>query len=128
MCIMEVRAGQRDSTIAQACAHNVATVVGDLDMFETVLTARLAHDTADGRLDTEAALGQVRHAHDTLRRAYADLLGLFGAEVGRALTHWQAGEDHGDDHHGHERDHVTSDALVAVADADRKRARKFETR
>ena len=32
MCIMEVRPGQHHSTITQACAHNIDTVVGDLEM------------------------------------------------------------------------------------------------
>lgn len=40
MCIMEVRLGQRDSTIAQALAHNVATVLSDIGLFRPVLRAR----------------------------------------------------------------------------------------
>lgn len=33
MCVMEVKPGQHHSTITQACAHNVRTVVSNLDMF-----------------------------------------------------------------------------------------------
>lgn len=164
MCIMEVRAGQHDSTIAQAMAHNVATVVGDLEMFATVLTARMGHESGAARLDTEAALGQVNRAHDQLHTAYAGLLGLFGAEVGRHAEHWAVdhahpytvGEvasvvgnerlivpgvhGHGHDAHGRHAAPVgpivdgmgvpvdVAPSLVTVADSDRRRARKYETR
>ena len=34
MCIMEVRPGQHNSTIQQACAHNIGTVAAeDLKLF-----------------------------------------------------------------------------------------------
>jgi hypothetical protein len=134
MCIMEVRPGQRDSTIAQAMAHNVATVVGDLEMFDTVLNARRIHERGDQQMDTDAAIAEVRRAHDQLRTAYAGLLGLFGAEVGRHVEHWHA-TDHDHPHdHGNERTdypHIGADrsaSLVAVAHADAHRAREFETR
>lgn len=68
MCIMEVRAGQRSSTIAQACAHNVTTVERDADMFVGLLV---------GRGELERAKGVTR-AQAHLVAAYADLLELFG--------------------------------------------------
>jgi hypothetical protein len=155
MCIMEVRPGQQDATIAQAMAHNVNTVVGDLEMFETVLRHRALHESADRRLDTDAALGQVTYARAELHKIYAGLLGLFGAEVGRAAEHWLADDTHGHVHapivggervipgtagaamlgglhvHGPEHQsaepvHVTS--LVQVADRAVRVGRRFETR
>lgn len=40
MCIMEVRLGQRDSTIAQALAHNTGTILADIELFRPILKAR----------------------------------------------------------------------------------------
>lgn len=117
---MEVRPGQHDSTIAQALAHNVNTSKGDLEMWRERLVARLQHESATQRLDTEAAIAQLDRAYEEISRAYAGLLGQFGAEVGRAHEHWQ--HDHGE--HGHERDV----SLVTAAHHDAGLARRFETR
>lgn len=40
MCIMEVRPGQRDSTIAQALAHNTRTILSDIELFWPLLKSR----------------------------------------------------------------------------------------
>jgi hypothetical protein len=144
MCIMEVRPRQHDSTIAQAMHHNTATVVGDLHMWLTVLEARAKREHGDMRLDTEAAIGQVRRALSQLTAASNGLLGLFGAEVGRHVEHWQAqqgqpyvtpiGEAHGPDRGysstvGNERIVLPPGVtLAAIAAEDAHRARKFETR
>jgi hypothetical protein len=48
MCIMEVRVGQKTSTIAQAMFHNTYTLLGDLDMLLEVLKARKDHDSLAG--------------------------------------------------------------------------------
>lgn len=155
MCIMEVRPGQRDSTIAQAMYHNTSTVVGDLTMWRTLLVERARHESGDMRLDTEASIAQVDRALSMLEHGAAGLLGLFGAEVGRHVEHWRANGSAGHAPmvgaaHGPDRGYSTSLAtgqpiigpsrlivptmpgepvgLVQVAAEDAKRARKFETR
>lgn len=128
MCIMEVRPGQHDSTIAQANAHNINTVIGDLELWLPVLTTR-AERSADGndRRYNETVIATVTRTHDVLTTQYAAMLGLFGSEVAAAVEHWQ--HDHGpigaerDHHHGD--DHVT---LVAAAHRDARLARGYETR
>ncbi len=67
MCIMEVREGQHHSTIAQAEAHNVNTVVGDLDMFRRVLETR----------NQPAKARRVDEISSTLVAAYDDLMDLY---------------------------------------------------
>lgn len=109
MCIMEVRPGQRTSTIAQAMAHNTSTILGDLDMLEELLKARK---------DTES-LETVLAAHEHLRRAYAILLAQFGMEVANeTMDH----EGHLPHENGHER------SFVAQAHDDAKLARRYMTR
>ena len=104
MCVMEVRAGQRSSTIAQAMAHNVSTVERDAEMFKAVLEAR-------GESEKLATLSAAR---SELQSAYEKLLGLFAAEVAsdeRAM---------GDEAVGSERTFVKSAsdrAMVAEAAA-----------
>lgn len=113
---MEVRPGQRAATIAQAMAHNVSTAERDLDMFRTLLTARRdrgEHHAAD-------VLDQVQAAQEHLHRAYADLLAVFGQEVGADVMD-AAGHVHGDSS-GAER------TLVEVAHHDAQLARRYETR
>lgn len=110
MCIMEVRAGQHASTIAQALAHNLSTVDRDFDMFRELLTAR--GDTA--------TLDQVDRAQELTHRAYANMLAVFGQELAAAEADPAGHYDH--DQHGHER------SFVEAAHHDAGLARKFETR
>lgn len=126
MCIMEVRPGQHRSTIAQAQAHNINTVIGDLELWLPVLRAEHA-DNGNDRRYNETVIATVDRVHDALTVQYAAMLGLFGSEVAAAVEHWQ--HDHGpigaerDHHHGD--DHVT---LVAAAHRDARLARGYETR
>ena len=110
MCIMEVRAGQRSSTIAQACAHNVTTVERDCDMFATLLEAR----------GDDERLVALRRAQHNLTHAYADLLELFGEYVSEEEQ--EHGRHHDHDNGTHER------SLVEVAHHDANLARRYETR
>lgn len=119
MCIMEVRPGQKSSTIAQAMAHNISTVERDLDMFEMVLQARGQEDI----------LTAIRHEHDSLRKVYAGLLEIFSEEVSREVIHWNSAPAH--EHvHGNERPFpdALQTTLVLQARHDADVARKFETR
>lgn len=110
MCIMQVRPGQAASTIAQAMAHNVSTVERDMDMFEELLKANQ---------DWES-LRTVQHAHEHLRKAYADLLMQFGIQVAREIQD--------PDGHVHDNDHGNERSLVEQAHHDATLARRFETR
>lgn len=89
---MEVRPGQRLSTIAQAMAHNTNTVRGDMDMLRELCVAR-GHNHVIDKL--QAAL---KH----LDGAYEEFLTIFADELRHDLEH------HGDTadpeyHHGGER-------------------------
>jgi hypothetical protein len=108
VCVMEVRAGQRSSTIAQACAHNTATVERDVNMFRKLLEAR--GDTAKA-----ADLAQ---AQRELQKAEANLLELFGEFVSAEYHPVDGlGEDHGSER-----------TFVAQAAHDARLARRYETR
>lgn len=111
MCIMEVRADQRSTTIAQALAHNVCTSKGDLEMFRTLLKAR-----GEGELipTVEQAYGHILHA-------YAELMDVFGEEVARHHMD-AAGHVHDDHEHGSER------TFTEEADHAAGLARRFMTR
>lgn len=91
MCIMEVRPGQRLSTIAQAMAHNTNTVRGDMDMLHELCLAR-GHNHVIEKLT--AALSY-------LDGAYNEFLTIFSDELKHDLAH------HGDtpdpEYHHHER-------------------------
>jgi hypothetical protein len=112
MCVMEIHAGQRLSTMAQACAHNTNTIIGDLDLLEAVLNGRHDHD----------ALAALEQARQRLGEAYAGFLGLFQVEVGRTVQ-----DDHG---HVHDHDHPVGNerTLVDQAHHDATLARRYETR
>lgn len=110
MCIMEVRPGQKSSTIAQALAHNCSTVERDMDMFELLVKAR----------GDEDLLNDLQHAHDHLRKAYAILLMNFGMEVAQAVQ-----DEEG---HVHNRDHGNERSFTEQAHHDASLARKYETR
>lgn len=120
MCIMEVRPGQRSSTIAQAMAHNTSTVERDLDMFKPLLEAR----------GEAALLRRIETAHQHLKEAYALFLSVFADEV-TTEVHVHGDVDHGD--HSHERpahdvDKAFTEAIEKVADRDARLARRFMTR
>jgi hypothetical protein len=122
MCIMEVRAGQRASTIAQACAHNTTTVERDLDMFVHLLDHR-------GEEETARAL---RRAGENLQRAYADLVEIFGELARREEdahgVHFTAGRPPGHDgtheatRHDHEYDGTAARPRAAENAAATRRA------
>jgi hypothetical protein len=110
MCIMEVRAGQHASTIAQAMAHNASTLDRDLDMFKALLNAR----------DDVETLNMVIAAQRLIHRAYGTLLDIFEEEI-HAHEH-EANLDHEHEPVGNER------SLVEQAHHDAELARRFETR
>lgn len=142
MCIMEVREGQRSSTIAQACAHNVSTVERDMDMFEALLTKRAEHS---GSQDDVTCLERVQDAHKLLRSAYATLLNAYAAELSgvhpatdtpldasetsaeRVIAHEHAvPQDH--EHASESMLNAAIAAGVRRADHDARDGRKYETR
>lgn len=112
MCIMEVRAGQKSSTIAQAVAHNTSTIERDLDMFEELLKARQDHES----------LAMVQHAHNHLKSAYAALLLQFGTEVAIEV------QDDKGHVHTHDAQNGQERSFVEQAHHDASLARRFETR
>ena len=108
MCIMEVRAGQHNTTIAQALAHNLYTSIGDLEMFITKLSAE--NDTNTVHL--------VTHELDNVKRAYAGMLAVFGMEL---AEHFHGPHQH-DENVGNER------TFIEQAHHDATLARRYETR
>lgn len=139
MCIMEIRAGQRASTIAQAMAHNTATVMGDVTMFRELLERR----------DEGEMIRALDRAEGELQRAFAVYLEMFGEFAKREEDehgqHFTANEHDGADgtaerdqdghqdhpqgheagtehHHGHPR------TFIEQAHHDATLARRYETR
>jgi hypothetical protein len=110
MCIMEIHSGQRQSTMAQAMAHNASTLDRDLDMLITVLVNRHGG----------VLLDSVRAAQDHIHRAYAGLLDVYGESVAAEVTDPEG--------HVHDHDHGQERSLVDQAHHDAGLARKFETR
>lgn len=106
---MEVRPGQRSSTIAQAMAHNLSTIERDLDMFRPLLEARG---------ETEL-LTEIEQGHEHMKRAYACFLNVFTIEV---KTEVHSGHDH--EHH----DHAGERTLVEQAHLDAQLGRRYMTR
>lgn len=106
---MEVRAGQKTATIAQAMAHNTSTIERDLDMLRKLLEARKEHEL----------LAMVESAQNHLKHAYADFLEVFGETIANEV---QDHEGHNPDDHGHER------SFVEQAHHDAQLARRYETR
>lgn len=90
MCIMEVRLGQRDSTIAQACAHNIGTVLSDLELFRPVLKAR-----------NPEMMPVFDNLYEILSATSRDALQLWAMLVEKTVA---AQEDHTHDHLGSERE------------------------
>lgn len=115
MCIMEVRKGQKSSTIAMAMAHNTSTVMQDLDLFKKLLAARQEFEL----------LRTVDQAQGHLRKAYADFLEVYGEEIATEVMD-EAGHvhQHDDEPVGNER-HLS---LVEQGHHDATLARRFETR
>lgn len=114
MCVMEVRAGQHHSTIAQAEAHNINTVVQDLDMFAAVLDTRGEPVKAQ----------RIREIQERLSSSYEDLLdlycGMLAAEVHDEAGHLNLGGD---------REYESVFELVHdVVHRDIKHAAAYETR
>lgn len=109
MCIMEVRAGQRRSTMVQAMAHNTSTVDRDLDMLVEIMKRR------GGVL-----LEPIEQAQDHIHQAYAGLLAAFGEAVAAEATDPEG--------HVHDHDHGQERTLVEQAQHDAELARRFETR
>lgn len=139
MCIMEMNPQQRNSTKYMALAHNIRTVISDLDLLERTHAAHHpggdpdAADVAEGRRHLEAA--------------YAVFLGLFQTAVGaehmdpEGHVHvYPEGEEHNHPHtHGDGHEEVTEarqignerraeKTLVGAADHDARLAAPFETR
>lgn len=115
MCIMEVRPGQRSETIVQACAHNANTIIGDLQMFEKLASARS---------ETEV-LRVINEASHHITHAYAVLLSSFGEMLAKDCQdsngHWTNPQPH-DHPHGNER------TFSKEVDAATKLAHTYETR
>lgn len=113
MCIMEVRPGQHHSTIAQAQAHNVSTVLGDLELFETLLAASHHSD-----IETQGHVENIRRDLDAI---YARLLKLWG--------HFLASEcESVDGFSAHEHGPDIRAFIEARIAEDVQRARTYETR
>jgi hypothetical protein len=96
MCIMEVRLGQRDSTIAQALAHNIGTVLSDIELFRPVLKAR--HPEMLGVLDRfQAELSTTsRSALNLWARLIEATVAAEGADH-HTHVHEHAGSERGQD-------------------------------
>ena len=106
--MMEVHSGQHSATMAQAMAHNTATIIGDLDMLERLLSARGEHEV----------IRQVERAHEQLRAAYAGLLSVYGDRVALEVA----------DGAGHVHVHGNERSLVEAERHDAQLARRYETR
>jgi hypothetical protein len=115
MCIMEVREGQHHSTIAQAEAHNVGTVVGDLDMFRRVLETR----------GQPAKAQRVDEISSTLVAAYEDLMDLYCGFLTDEVHNF--GPDHLNLPDGATFDNV-ADLVREIVQRDAKHAHVYETR
>src|SRR5688572_26032269 len=111
MCIMNVRAGQKLSTITQAMAHNTATIIGDMDLLEEYCIAK----------GMDAALPSIQRCKEHQQAAYATYLGLF-----REAVHGEYGEED----HDHEDDQEIGEerTLVEYAHDQARLGRQFYTR
>jgi len=130
MCVMEIRSGQRTSTMAQAMAHNVGTIRSDLELFLPLIEARG---------DIEARI-LIQEAQEHMDEAYARFVQVFANEVSREIAHVH------DEPIGNERIHVSppdqriieeaaklgrpgmKEEFTKVATVDAHRAEKYETR
>lgn len=110
MCIMEMRPGQRTSTMVQATAHNLSTVDRDLDMLVKIMEAR------GGVL-----LEPVQHIADLAGHTYDLALSAFALAV--------ENEHRNPDDHVHDHDHPGEErTLVEQAHHDAELGRRFMTR
>lgn len=110
MCIMEMRPGQRTSTMVQAAAHNLSTVDRDLDMLVEIQKAR------GGVL-----LEPLVHISDLTRHTYDVALAAFAL----AVEH----EHRNPDDHVHDHDHPGEERTLAdQAHHDAALGRRFMTR
>lgn len=90
-CIMEVRPGQRTSTIVQAFAHNLKTIESDIEMLRPLLRARGETEVCDD-LDV---------AYDNMHHLYEHLLHIFGTALRNDVA--KHGDTADPDAHHHER-------------------------
>lgn len=81
MCIIDVKAGMRYVTVAQAMAHNVSTIERDMDFLRKYLTTnvhRLGNLEAQKRLEAlarvEKCAAQLHIAYDCLLDNWQDAL------------------------------------------------------
>lgn len=113
MCIMEVRSNQHSSTIAQACAHNIGTVVGDLKMFRELVARR-----------DPAMLERLDSNGGALEACYDALPAMYGEFVGREIHNPHAYIIHADcdGEIGSER------VIEQVEEQDIARSSRYETR
>lgn len=126
MCIMEVRAGQRTSTIAQAMAHNVKTITSDQDMLMAVLEAR----------DEKELLAHVREAQKHLQLAYERFLHCYAVAVEEDVIHGRGqplGEQVGSEREAivgayRNHRHLSEDDFHEAATAAAEAATRYETR
>lgn len=71
MCVMDVHPGQHPSTMAQAMVHNLGTVMGDLDMFASLLKTQKRDEVA---VDILTVRNRLADCYDTLLEGYVDRL------------------------------------------------------
>ena len=109
---MEVRPGQRSSTIAQAMAHNLSTIERDLDMFKPLVAAR----------GETALLETIEAGHEAMKIAYARFLECFVNEIQIEVAHQHHHDVNSDDavgnervHEHHEHIHPVDQALISDA-------------
>jgi hypothetical protein len=113
MCIMEVRPGQHHSTITQALAHNIGTVIGDITMFVAVLE-RGGNKVDAMRLDNIKR--GLEYDFDNLMSIYKSMLSAGVLARMREL-----------DIEGLPKDSIEN-LVAACVDRDANRARYYETR
>jgi hypothetical protein len=115
MCIMEMRPGQKFSTMFMAMSHNQATLLGDVKFLEAILTQR------DGGKHLAETKPLIERAVQNMKRAEADWLALFGMAVG------EEGQD--PEGHVHDHEHVGNErSLTEQAHTDASAARAYTTR
>ena len=100
MCVMTVHKGQQTHTMIQACAHNVHTVLGDMDLLT---------ELAKSRDVPEADQMSMGLTYAALQVAYESLLAIYGEAVARAV---KSGE------HQHDNAAPVGNERIKPADAE----------
>lgn len=67
MCVMDIHPAQHPSTMAQAMVHNLGTVMGDLDMFSSLLKTQGRDDVA---IEILTVRNRLADCYDTLLDGY----------------------------------------------------------